>query len=118
MNFIRCSVDVDGVARFGPASVCPARSRDVSGDALLGIRPEHLALVDSGQGTFDAEVELVERLGAESLVYLRAPFLEKPITVRTGGALGLGERQAVGVQVDLTNLHVFSPSSPTLKQDP
>ncbi len=118
MNFIRCSVDVDGVARFGPASIRPARSHDVSGDALLGIRPEHLALVDSGQGTFDAEVELVERLGAESLVYLRAPFLEKPITVRTGGALGLGERQAVGVQVDLTNLHVFSPSSPTLKQDP
>lgn len=118
MNFIRCNVDMEGVARFGPASISPSRPHEVSGDALLGIRPEHLALVDSGKGTFDAEVELVERLGAESLVYLRAPFLEKPITVRTGGALSLSERQSVGVQVDLTNLHVFSPASPSLSQEP
>ena len=118
MNFIRCSVDMDGVARFGPASISPARTHEVSGHALLGIRPEHLALVDSGKGTFDAEVELVERLGAESLVYLRAPFLERPITVRTGGKLSLSERQTVGVQVDLANLHVFSPTSSTLKPEP
>ena len=118
MNFIRCSVDMDGVARFGPASVCPTRPHEGSGDALLGIRPEHLALVESGQGAFDAEVELVERLGAESLVYLHAPFLERPITVRTGGKLSLSERQSVGVQVDLKNLHVFSPASPTHKPEP
>lgn len=118
MNFIRCKVDMGGVARFGPASISPTRPHEVFGDALLGVRPEHLALVDSGKGTFDAEVELVERLGAESLVYLRAPFLERPITVRTGGALSLSERQTVGVQIDLTNLHVFSPTGPPPKPEP
>ena len=85
---------------------------------MLGVRPEHLALVDAGKGTFDAEVELVERLGAESLVYLRAPFLDKAITVRTGGALSLSERRTVGVQIDPANLHVFSPTRPTPKPEP
>ncbi len=118
MNFIRCSVDTDGVASFGPVSISTTRPHEISGEALLGIRPEHLDLVDAGQGTLDAEVELVERLGAEILVYLRAPFLEKPITVRTGGAPGLGEQKIVGVRVDLTNLHVFPPSRATLKPDP
>ncbi|WP_427939366.1 ABC transporter ATP-binding protein [Achromobacter marplatensis] len=118
MNFIRCSVDGDGVARFGPASIHPTRPHELSGKALLGIRPEHLALVDSGQGTFDAEIDLVERLGAECLVHLRAPFLERPITVRTGATFGLIERKVVGVQADLTNLHVFPPPSPADKPDP
>ena len=118
MNFIRCSVDVDGVARFGPTSVCPTPVTRCLRRRLAWRPTRASGPGRCRQGTFDAEVELVERLGAESLVYLRAPFLERPITARTGGALSLSERQTVGVQVDLTNLHVFSPSSPTLMQDP
>ena len=107
MNFIRCSVDAEGVVRSGPVSIRPTRSPEILGEAVLGIRPEHLTLVASGRGTFDAEVELVERLGAESLVYLHAPFFERPITVRTGDAVDLTERKIVGVWIDLENLHVF-----------
>ena len=118
MNFIRCRVDAEGTARFGPIRIRLPQPHGISDEAVLGIRPEHLVLVDSGQGTFDAEVELVERLGAESLIYLRAPFLEQPITVRTGGAVARSERRLVGVGIDLDNLHIFPAPSPTSKPDP
>ncbi len=107
MNFIPCIVDIEGMARVGPIRIRPTRPHMVSGEALLGIRPEHLTLVEAGQGDFGAEIELVERLGADSLVYLRAPFLETPVTVRTGGAFSQIERDPVDVRIDPANLHVF-----------
>ena len=110
MNFIPGTVGPGGAAQLGPVRLHPKRAHSVSGNALFGIRPEHLALTESGQGDFDAEIELVEKLGAESLVYLRTPFLEAPITVRIGGAYVQGERKTAGVRIDLENLHVF-PSS-------
>ena len=84
----------------------------------LRARVSFLDLCKTPDLAAEVTVDAVERLGAESLVYLHAPFLEKPITVRTGGKLSLDERQSVGVQVDLTNLHVFSPASPTHKPEP
>jgi len=107
MNFIPCTASTEGTVRFGPARVRPRRPHRMSGDALLGIRPEHLILTGPGQGDFDAEIELIERLGAESLAYLRVGFLETPVTVRIGGALDRSERDTVGVRVDPANLHVF-----------
>jgi len=38
---------------------------------VLGIRPNHVTLVPAGQGTYAAHIEMVERLGFESLVHLR-----------------------------------------------
>lgn len=41
------------------------------GASFLGCRPEHLELVPAGQGHADASVHVKERLGGESLLYLR-----------------------------------------------
>ncbi len=108
MNFIPCTVDAEGIAWFGPVSTrATSQPPTLSGGALLGVRPEHLALTNAGNGEFDAEIELIERLGADSLVYLRAPFLKSPLTVRVGGALKMSERNIVGVRIDPSHLHVF-----------
>ncbi len=42
------------------------------GDAFdLGLRPENISIVASGEGTLDAEATIVERLGDRTLIYAR-----------------------------------------------
>ena len=40
-----------------------------SGDLILGVRPEHVELANSGDDTWPMRVEALEMLGAERLVY-------------------------------------------------
>jgi multiple sugar transport system ATP-binding protein len=99
MNLVDCSVaqgTVDlGVARFGlPAALTPK----INGSPALrfGVRPENLTLAPTGVGSaaLDAEVVLLEPLGAETLVTFRvgaaelvarcpAAFRDAPGTRRT-----------------------------------
>jgi multiple sugar transport system ATP-binding protein len=74
---------------------------------FVGIRPESVSVVAAGAGQLQAKVEIIESLGAETLIYLRTgtgvQFVARQ-TVRT--QLHVGD--AVGVQVDVTQLHVFN----------
>jgi multiple sugar transport system ATP-binding protein len=79
-----------------------------AGDAgFVGIRPESISVVTAGGGQLQAKVEIIESLGAETLMYLRADNgvqLVARQTERTHLQVG----QAVGVQVNLAQLHLFS----------
>jgi multiple sugar transport system ATP-binding protein len=72
MNFIEGELTHDGrMARFRGAGIdvpMPADrlKRQAGGKAVLGIRPEHVALSDSGE--IAATVRLVEQLGAQTLL--------------------------------------------------
>ncbi len=73
----------------------------------VGIRPESISVVTAGSGPLQAKVEIIESLGAETLMYLRTDTgvqLVARQTARTPLHVG----QAVGVQVDMTQLHIFS----------
>ncbi|WP_027135191.1 ABC transporter ATP-binding protein [Geminicoccus roseus] len=52
----------------------------------VGVRPEHLQLGEGGDATIEGRVLTVERLGAESWVYLDLG-LEDPVVVKHGGAV-------------------------------
>jgi multiple sugar transport system ATP-binding protein len=54
--------------------------------AEIGIRPEHLILGGGGDAVIEGRVLTVERLGAESWVYLDLG-LEDPLVVKHGGAV-------------------------------
>jgi multiple sugar transport system ATP-binding protein len=74
---------------------------------FVGIRPESVSVVATGSGQLQAKVEIIESLGAETLIYLRTGtgvHLVARQTSRTQLQVG----DYVGVQVDLTQLHVFS----------
>ena len=95
--------------RFLGEAVSPARLRQIRdmaptiGDVVVGVRPEHLKLSRSEQAS-DAVVELVEPLGQDTYVYLRAddiPFIA--VTDRT--RLRVGDR--VEVRVDEANIQVL-----------
>ncbi len=73
---------------------------------FIGLRPEYLAVVPTGQGALQARVELVEALGSETLIH---------VVTEQGVSLVAKQNQrpqchagdAVGVGVDLLQAHVF-----------
>jgi multiple sugar transport system ATP-binding protein len=89
------------------------------GQVTVGIRPEALgdAALDGAAGpehTLEAEVELVESLGAELLVHLRLERLDKgarPFVARFPPRSTVRVGDAIKVVVDVSHLHFFDPAT-------
>jgi multiple sugar transport system ATP-binding protein len=74
---------------------------------FVGIRPESMSVTATGSGQLQAKVEIIESLGAETLMYLRTGTGVQLVARQTARTqLHVGD--AVGVQVDVSQLHVFS----------
>ena len=73
----------------------PDRFRDAGGAVELGIRPEHI-VIGAGADALPAAVEMVEPMGAETLVWARVagePFslrVEHTVKLRPGDRIDLG----------------------------
>jgi multiple sugar transport system ATP-binding protein len=75
-------------------------ARDAHGDACrMGVRPEHLGLVASGEGP-NATVELVEQLGDSAMVHLRVAGVAQMLIAKLADGSGIPSAgQSVGLQV-------------------
>ncbi|MDE3010324.1 MAG: ABC transporter ATP-binding protein [Pseudomonadota bacterium] len=72
----------------------------------LGLRPEHVAMAEDGQGALPATVELVEALGNETLVYARLASGSQLVckqNARTRARVG----DRVGLRLDAGHVHIF-----------
>jgi len=78
----------------------------VPAGGYVGLRPESLVLKPAGAGHVQGTVELVEALGAETLIYVNTGT-KLPLVARqnTRTALHAGDR--VGVDIDASAAHVF-----------
>ncbi len=83
-----------------------AAVHDVPAGGYVGLRPESLAVRPAGGGQVQGTVELVEALGAETLIYVNAGT-KAPLVARqnTRPAVGVGDR--VGIDIDLASAHRF-----------
>ena len=75
-------------------------------DGFVGLRPEYVELVAPADGEFKATVDLVEALGAETLVYVTTEWGE-PIVSRHTERSSLVAGEKVGVKIDLSTAHFF-----------
>jgi ABC-type sugar transport system ATPase subunit len=112
MNFLPVRVqgtqlDVPGMA---PVPVPPGK--EVA--AELGIRPEHLHVVEGPSADLSGEVELIERLGAETYAYVRVPGLPSDLTIRLPGETALRARSRVALKVEWTRAKWFSANGKVL----
>lgn len=96
-------------ADLGEISVTCTKPMNVGDLVTLGIRPQHLAQSAIGKkaGQLIGNVQLVERLGTETLVNLKLPSgaiviasLNQDIPIERGGELTL--------EFDANNLHLFN----------
>ncbi len=73
---------------------------------FLGVRPESLTLTAPGSGHVQGRVELVEALGAETLIYVSTQHGTQLVARQnTRSTLNVGD--PVGLDVDGTAAHLF-----------
>ncbi|MEL6639826.1 MAG: ABC transporter ATP-binding protein [Pseudomonadota bacterium] len=77
-----------------------------SGAVSVGIRPEHITLVDAGHGQLAGTVDVLEYLGADTFVILSCGDAGQ-ITTRVSGTVDLEPGQQVGLSMSLADLHFF-----------
>jgi multiple sugar transport system ATP-binding protein len=92
-----------------PAGELPQLQAAVGGvpaGGFVGLRPECLTLKPAGNGQVQGTVELVETLGAETLIYVNAGT-KTPLVARqnTRPSVRVGDR--VGIEVDARTAHRF-----------
>jgi len=78
----------------------------VEPDGFIGLRPENISLCAIGQGQLNGTVELVEALGAETLIYVATESgvqLVSRQTERTELTVGM----PIGVRIDVDAAHLF-----------
>ncbi|MFY0310615.1 sn-glycerol-3-phosphate import ATP-binding protein UgpC [Leisingera sp. D0M16] len=102
MNFFPAELS-GGQAALPGGGVLPVASAH-SGTATLGLRPEHL--MEDASGPIAIEVELLEQLGANTLIHGRLPGTEHAITASVPGHAndGTGSIRRFAVAPELTHL--------------
>ena len=112
MNVIACSTSGESfVLRdhgTGPLGR-PERRKAVR----LGIRPEHISVVEPDEGHATGRVEVSEYLGADYFHYINCDPIGL-LTVRASGASDEIEGQTVGLRFDETRLHFFDADGQVL----
>ena len=91
----------------GPLLI-PVPLREYEGQILLGIRPENVSIGPAGSGMGDAAARLIEPSGPDTLLHLDTG--EAIIVARIPGFLDVTPGAAVGVTVDVSQLHFFDSS--------
>ena len=76
---------------------------------FVGLRPENVTLHPPGQGLLQGTVDLVEALGAETLIYVTTAQGAQLVS-RQNERTPLRSGDAVGIQIDTEAAHVFDAS--------
>jgi multiple sugar transport system ATP-binding protein len=87
-------------------SVVQGSGLSVEPDGCIGIRPESISLCAAGQGLLDATVDLVEALGAETLIYVSTAHGVQ-LVARQNERTELQVGSQVGVRIDVDAAHLF-----------
>jgi sn-glycerol 3-phosphate transport system ATP-binding protein len=116
MNFLSGRIPADGSSVELPGGASLTADRRV-GDAgrpvTIGIRPEHLVLAPEApeQRSIQVVVELVEALGADTLVHGRLGAAESALLARLPGNVTVGAGDCLTFAVPANELHLFDPET-------
>jgi multiple sugar transport system ATP-binding protein len=79
-------------------------------ELVVGMRPEHLHLVD-GAGELTGQVVLVEELGADALLHVRLPEGGTPIVARAEGRQPPSPGREVSLHIQAEDVLAFHPQT-------
>jgi len=109
INFFDVTREAGGALRLADETVMGHLAEGPTGPLVVGVRPEDLALGETGQ--LAGRVALVEPTGPET--YALVDIGGREITVRMGGLPNVAPGAQVRVQVPPHSLHVFSADGAT-----
>jgi len=78
-------------------------------DVIVGIRPEHFAPADPGAAHLAAQVDVVEPLGSDTLIFLK--FGDGEIVARVPPATAAVPGDNIALRIDVGQLQCFDPVS-------
>jgi len=113
MNFLPAKLSAGGsmVAIGGSSSAALALGHSLGGqdgrDVILGIRPEHMKPDAGGGRHVDLRVDMVEPLGADTLVHGRFVAADADVTLRLPGTAKCKPGDVLPLSADPDRLHVF-----------
>ena len=114
MNFLsaRAAQGGRGAILDGSQEVlpCPLPASTPGGEITIGIRPEHLEPASRETATLVLAVDLVEILGADSLVHGQLAGNGQPLTVRVDGAMAVRTGDLLPLSVRADHVHCFDSS--------
>ncbi|MFL4472102.1 ABC transporter ATP-binding protein [Tateyamaria armeniaca] len=96
-----------GSPRMNVIDAVPALKVDMTPDTRsIGIRPEHISLIEPGAGNIDGTVDVLEYLGADTFVILTCGTAGQ-LTVRVNGSTSLKPGDSVGLRFEADHVHRF-----------
>ncbi len=114
MNFLTARISDDGTSvelSSGESLPLPEGFSKYSGrEVTLGLRPEHI-IVTEKDGHIKFKVEMVEELGADSLVHGYFGSENTILTIRLPGTMKIEADMNLQLTCDSKNLHLFDPKS-------
>jgi alpha-glucoside transport system ATP-binding protein len=93
----------------------PASAAADGQDVHLGVRPEHLRIVEPDQAILTGTVIMTESLGEVTLLYLTLAEGGEPIVVKLPGAVAVEHRKTISVGADPDALHLFGDNGLALR---
>jgi sn-glycerol 3-phosphate transport system ATP-binding protein len=115
MNLLPARISGDGAAvEIGGGGRLPLDSAAppfAGREVKVGIRPEHAAPAREGAGGLALKVDVIEALGADTLVHGRLDGAGHEFTVRLPGGTLVTEGDTLALTVPPANLHIFDPAS-------
>jgi multiple sugar transport system ATP-binding protein len=112
MNVLSAAPEADRKRVLACGSLRLKVPMNITGNVLLGVRPEHVEIELPGVGLGDAEVRIVEPLGSDTLVHLDAGGAALVAKVQGIPLIRAGDR--VGVRIDPNQLHLFDATGARL----
>ncbi len=115
MNFFPSEVEAadGGGARIGGVGfaplVLPGASLHRGDKVTVGVRPEHLRISDQGAFAASGMVELIERLGEQSIAHIRRAD-DKMLVAEVRGRDTPQPGQTIALHAALQDIHVFDAS--------
>ena len=116
MNFIPGDMNATGTAvvlgEQGQAlPVDPPLPQAAGRKVTVGLRPEHLIPAEQGQQHVDLRVDMVEPLGADTLLHGQFVATNSDITLRLPGHVTLAHGTTLALTTEANRVHIFDRDS-------
>ncbi len=114
MNFLDARIDAEGAAvdidgeRLPLTTPLPGHAHR---PVTLGLRPEHLTVVEPATARLRLRVGVVEVLGADTVVHGRIGKSDMPLTLRLTTSRDVAVGDQIPLDVELGQIHLFDSGS-------
>ncbi len=115
MNVVPVSGTEAGVTIANGKTIALPHLPDTQQAVEMGIRPEHLDVVDPGAGDLNAVADVVEHLGSDTNIYVKVDGVG-PLMVRKHGNIPAKSGDRLGLRVRSEKVHIFAPDGTALRR--